>query len=122
YCTAVNNNTGTCITNVTLNTLNNTTGCQSAAPNYSFQSATTTLNDGFIYALSVTVNADVFGGGIVSVWIDWNKDGVFSPSEWYQPFTSGLTGSVYVTVPVGTSGNVIMRVRSRGVGNTNGSG
>ncbi|MCS6916691.1 MAG: putative metal-binding motif-containing protein, partial [Chitinophagales bacterium] len=118
YCAVTNAGTA-CITNVTLHTLNNTTpGCQGAG-NYNFQSATTTLATGISYTFSITTD----GNAITSVWFDWNNDGTFSPTEWYQPYTSGTSGSITVTVPVSSYlGNVRMRVRSRLSGNPNGAG
>jgi hypothetical protein len=116
YCATVNG-TGVCITNVSLNTLNNSTGCQSGAPFYSFQPASTTLNAGFTYALSVAANSDIYGVANCGVWFDWDKNGIFSASEFYQPFTVALTGSIYMTVPASVSGNVVMRVRTRAGGN-----
>ncbi|HMN06290.1 MAG TPA: GEVED domain-containing protein, partial [Flavobacteriales bacterium] len=118
YCTATNQGSA-CITNVTLNTLNNSTGCTTNAGYYSFQTATTTLAQALTYTFSMTCDADA----ITSVWFDWNGDGTFSPSEWYQVYTTGTTGSVQVTVPASSVlGNVRMRVRSRLSGNPNGSG
>ncbi|MDF2437677.1 MAG: hypothetical protein K0Q95_2053 [Bacteroidota bacterium] len=116
YCTAPNSGTA-CVTNVTINTLNNTTaGCSTG--NYSQQSATTNLFLGSGYTLSLTTNATA----ITSVWFDWNHSGVFEPTEWYQPFTTGTTGSITVTIPVtALTGITGMRVRSRSSGNTNGA-
>ncbi|MCS6916987.1 MAG: putative metal-binding motif-containing protein, partial [Chitinophagales bacterium] len=118
YCSVTNAGTA-CITNVTLHTLNNTTpGCQGAG-NYNFQSATTTLATGISYTFSITTD----GNAITSVWFDWNNDGIFSPTEWYQPYTSGTSGSITITVPMSSYlGNVRMRVRSRLSGNPNGPG
>jgi ABC-type arginine/histidine transport system permease subunit len=79
---------------------------------------TTNLNLGGSYTFSITTNASA----IVSVWFDWNRNGVFEPSEWYQPYTTGTGGSALVTVPVNaSSGLTKMRVRSRLTTNPNGA-
>ena len=118
YC-AVTNAGSACITNVQINTLNNTTAGCSGGTNYSLQTATTTLSEGLTYTFTMTCDASA----ITSVWFDWNADQIFDASEWYQVFTAGTTNSVQVTVPNGaTLGNSRMRVRSRGTGNFNGAG
>jgi hypothetical protein len=116
YCAAVNSGTA-CLTNVTISTLNNTTaGC--AAGNYSQQSATTSVFLGTTVNLTLTTNATA----ITSVWFDWNQNGIFEPTEWVQPFTTGTTGTIAVTIPVSAlTGTTGMRVRSRSSGNTNGA-
>jgi len=116
YCSTVNSGTA-CLTNVTISTLNNTTaGC--AAGNYSQQSATTSLFLGTTVNLTLTTNATA----ITSVWFDWNQNGIFEPTEWVQPYTTGTTGTVAVTVPLSAlTGPTGMRVRSRSSGNVNGA-
>jgi len=118
YCTPTNSG-GSCLTNVNINTLNNTTvGC-SGGTNYSQQTATTTLSLGVTYNISLTCDA----AAITSVWFDWNQNGSYEVSEWVQPYINATTGSVQVTVPVtAVQGNTGMRVRSRAVGNINGAG
>ena len=117
YCLPTNAGSS-CITNVTINTLNNSTaGC--SAGNYSAQAATTNLVTATSYNLSVTCDASA----IVSVWFDWNQNGVYEASEWYQPYTTGTTGTIAVNVPLAAlPGNTGMRVRTRNSGNTNGAG
>jgi len=117
YCATSNAGSG-CISNVTFNTINNTTGCIPASPYYSLETATTNVIQGQNYTLSITTNVSA----IVSVWFDWNQDFTLSSTEWYQPFISGTTGSVTVNVPIGaTPGVTRMRVRSRLVNNQNGA-
>lgn len=126
YC-AVTNAGYVCISNVSFNTLNNTTGCAAASPyytDYPTSVATTNVAPGQTYTLSISsaVDAVYTTGGIVSVWFDWNRNGVFEATEWYQPYTTGFSGSVSVTVPLNASmGLTKMRVRSRGAGNINGA-
>ncbi len=117
YCTPTNSG-GSCITNVNLNTINNTTPGCSGGTNYSQQTATTNLSLGVSYVFSLTCDASA----ITSVWFDWNQNGVYEASEWYQPYTTGTTGSVTINVPVtAIQGQTGMRVRSRSAGNTNGA-
>ncbi len=110
-----------CITNVTFNTINNTTsGCNNSGitPNYGFYYNTTTVNHGQTYPLSVACN----GSAIVSVWIDYDSSFTWDPSEWYQVYTSGTTGTINITIPVtAKSGNIFMRIRSRVTGAQNDS-
>ncbi len=126
YC-ATTNAGYACIANVTINTLNNTTGCSPASPyytDYPTSVATTNVAPGQTYTLSISsaVDAVYTTGAIVSVWFDWNRDGVFDATEWYQPYTTGFSGSLLVTVPLNASmGLTKMRVRSRGAGNINGA-
>lgn len=107
---------GANITNVTFNTINNTTAA--ASPFYSYQSATTTVNRTSSYSLSVSCDASA----IVSVWFDWDGSNTFTASEWTQVYTSGTTGSVAIAVPLTAVGSVRMRIRSRFEGNPNGAG
>ena len=117
YCTPTNSG-GSCIINVNLNTINNTTPGCSGGTNYSQQSATTTLSLGVSYVFSLTCDASA----ITSVWFDWNQNGVYEATEWYQPYITGTTGSVIINVPVtAIQGQTGMRVRSRAVGNINGA-
>lgn len=85
-------------------------------------SATVTLNRGSMYA----VNATSLGDEAISMWIDYNQNGVFDPSEYTSITTTTIPGVEYgtnFTVPanavVGMTG---MRVRTRNTGASNGSG
>ena len=119
YCTPTNSGSA-CINLVSINQLLRNSACE--AGNYVdvLPSITTTnLNPGSSYTFSITTN----GTAIVSVWFDWNRNGVFEPTEWYQPYINAAAGSVVVTVPSNANfGLTKMRVRSRLNGNTNGSG
>ena len=105
------------ITTVTINTLNKSglsgqlyTNYPAIAPN------TTTLTAGTSYNITVGVQIS----GIVSVWFDFNKNGVFEVSEWFQPMITGASGTVSVPVPAGAiNGPTRMRVRSRSSGSPN---
>ena len=112
--------------NVTFNTLNNSTGCSSntgLAYNVypAVGTSTTTVTQNQTYNISVTTSGII--NSIISVWIDYNYNGVYEPTEWQQIAVSnppGSTATVPVTIP-GTSGTGLtgMRVRSRFAGNPN---
>jgi len=73
------------------------------------------------YTLGVTSTAN----SIISVWFDWNDDGIFATSEWYQVTTSSVANTadqINIFVPNNAVlGQTRMRVRSRATGNNNGS-
>lgn len=130
YCTPVHipncNNMWTA--NVTFNTLNNQTGCSSnlglAYNSYPATGNTTTsVTQNQTYNLSVTTGGIV--NAIISVWIDYDFDGLYEPTEWYQITTStppGVTRTIPITIPSNSgTGLTGMRVRSRFSGNPNGS-
>jgi len=100
------------ITNVTFSTINNTTTC--ADSGYSWFVATVPdLNRNGNYPISVTVGPG--GTEYVSVWIDYNQNGMFDTAE-YKYIGSGndtiLTSSI--TIPsTAVYGNTGMRVRVR---------
>jgi hypothetical protein len=112
--------------NVTFNTLNNSTGCTSNTTlAYNVYPAvgatTTTVTQNQTYNLSVTTSGII--SAIISVWIDYNFNGVYEPTEWQQIAINnppGSTATIPVTIP-GTSGTGLtgMRIRSRFVGNIN---
>ena len=121
YCTStLGGGTIPAITNVTFATLNNTSGAAtvSGASNYytSYPTPVTLLSIGASYNMSVIANSTA----IVSVWIDYNKNGTFESTEWTQVYTTGTTGSVAIMIPsTVTPGTTGMRVRSRSSGNPN---
>lgn len=109
------------ISDVTLNTLTNPSSC--SAPAYTLYpatgSTTTTLEQNTTYNLSVTtVSSD-----IISVWIDYDQNGVFDASEWTQvatASTANVPATVALTIPgTATLGTTLMRVKSRFATNPN---
>jgi hypothetical protein len=128
YC-ATNNSggAGSLIDNVAFNTINyNSAGNQPlAAPFYTATNQTTTVNAGQTYPLAVTVGpAGIYAGAIVSVWIDYNRNGNYEASEWQQVSTNmtNTTTTINVTIPANAQpGLTGMRIRSRGAFNTNGA-
>ena len=119
---------GSNITNVAIasTTLNSNTVCNFTAgvgayTNYPATGSTTaTLIAGQTYTIAVSNNN---GNGIVSMWIDYNRNGTFEASEHTQVYTNALSGSVSFTVPpTATLGVTKMRLRSRNTGFANGAG
>ena len=114
--------------NVTFNTLNNSTGCTSnTSLAYNVYPAvgvtTTSVTQNQTYNISVTTSGII--NAIISVWIDYNYNGLYEAFEWRQIAVSnppGSTATVPITIP-GTSGTGLtgMRVRSRFSGNPNGA-
>jgi hypothetical protein len=103
------------ITNVTFNTLNNTTGCTGLAY-ASFPasgSTTTSVDKGQAYNLSITTNQPCS----TSVWIDFNHNGIFESSEWTMVSSSSVTNvPTVISIPIPVSalpGQTGMRIRSR---------
>ena len=83
YCAATGNNTSFWITNVSLatpqtTTFSNTSGADpSGYGNYAGQLMT--VRQGQSSTLTVTANAGY--QRVTSVWVDWNRDGFFAPTE-----------------------------------------
>lgn len=82
---------------------------------------TTYITRGTSETITVTTNA----ASIISVWIDYNRNGIFESSEWTQ-LTTASTANVQVVgtlaIPSGASlGLTGMRIRSRAVGSPNGA-
>jgi PKD repeat protein len=79
--------------------------------------ATVLRNQSYILGVTSTANS------IISVWFDWNDDGIFGTSEWYQVTTSSTANvatEITITVPNNAVlGQTRMRVRSRAINNPN---
>ena len=135
YCTPVSaGGQGVLINQVSLSAITNFTNNSSASnpsaspfyTNYSALPNTPVVEQGSVMNLSLTLNASgTYASDIVSVWIDYNHNGIFDASEWTQFGTAvpaGETTTVGITIPQSaSSGNTRMRIRTRGTGNTNGS-
>ena len=114
------------VTTVQFNTLN-TSVPTPASPYYTSYAPTgnntTLVVPGQTYNLTLGTAGTTYTSSIISVWFDWNRDGIYDATEWVQPWTAANTGTVSVTVPITASfGYTGMRVRSRGNGNINGAG
>lgn len=119
YCPCTNAG-GSCITNVSLGSLSNTTTGCTGTGNYNFYTTPVpNLTQGMSYLFTVTCDAPA----ITSFWIDYNHNTTFEPSEWYQPDLNAAVGDTLFTIPfTALPGQTRMRVRSRLPGNQNGSG
>ncbi|MES2591085.1 MAG: GEVED domain-containing protein [Bacteroidota bacterium] len=124
-CSTTNHIDSVVIVGTTLSNLN--TNCAgTSGPSYtaypSTGSTTATLNAASAYTFKIGTNAS----NIISVWIDYNQNGVYEASEWTQVATNSVanvTNTVSVTIPSSaTAGLTGMRIRSRSTGNPNGSG
>jgi hypothetical protein len=109
------------ISDVTFNTIANPSSC--SPPAYTLfpatGSTTTTVEQNGTYNLSVTtIDPD-----IISVWIDYDQNGVFDASEWTQVATTSVANvpsTISLTIPGTASlGQTLMRVKSRFSGNPN---
>ena len=121
YCTPVTvnpNNTNRYISRVafigTLNDTNNTSTFSAATPGYQ---DFTGLAAKAIQAQGEGVNLIVesLGGrGRLIAWIDWNKDGIYAPTEIvYGPPAAGISSTFGFIIPSGTvPGNYRIRVRT----------
>jgi hypothetical protein len=121
--TQIVNNDNTGITNVTFNTINNTTTSNNTYVNTGIS---TTVCRGQTYPLSVSVNTAGAWTVRARAWIDWNNDGIFSnTTESYDLGTafntaSGLTSlsPFSITVPANAAlGNIKMRIVAAEISN-----
>lgn len=123
YCTPAQTGTAL-IKTVSLNTLQNTPVTPQAPFYRTFamaDSTTTTVATSLAYNLSVTTTTSAS----ISVWIDFNDDGLFGATEWFQvasTSTANVASVIPVTIPCNaTSGEVRMRIRTRTATLANGS-
>lgn len=126
--------TGSYISEVNINTLDRVSNCENVSgTSYStlgiedynsdgtYTPNTTYIKRGTSELLYVTTNVS----SIISVWIDYNKNGTYEASEWTQVTTSSVanqSASVSIPIPANASlGYTGMRVRSRLTLNSNGA-
>jgi Zn-dependent metalloprotease len=120
YCTSVGGKLDG-ITNVTFNTINNTTSATTIGYTDYTATQSTAVSTGSAYILSVKQNTGGNYTNYAKAWIDWNHDGIFSTTtEEYNlgttlNATSGVTSlSPSITVPAGAYiGTTRMRVSSQ---------
>lgn len=124
YCTptySTGTGFGDYLDNVSLGSINNTTG-PSSSPFYTYYNLlSTTLAAGSTYTMNVVCGTWIAND--VAVFIDFDHDGVFSAGERVgqtNDIAAGPTvGSITFTVPTGAlSGTTRMRVREGDTGNT----
>jgi hypothetical protein len=121
YCAVQNaGGSGSLIHNVVFNTIsNNTAASPAVAPYYTIYNQTTTVNIGQTYPLTVTIDPlGIYSLTTASVWIDFNRNGVYEVSEWFNAginIPSGTSNTVNITIPVNAlPGLTGMRIRTRG--------
>jgi len=121
YCTPTTSTYSDGITNVTFNTINNSTTGTNAYTNYSGSISTTVLI-GSSYSLSVYINTDGSWTNHNFCWIDWNQNNSFADAgEAYDlgtaaNQTNGISSlcPLSILIPAGaTPGTTRMRVASR---------
>jgi PKD repeat protein len=133
YCTSSLGGSGSCPGDISLvsikgTTFNNTSHTSCSTTNGSTYGAypgssntTGTLKSDTTYQLSVTTTSN----DIISVWIDYNQNGLFEASEWTQVTTystPNVPSKVNITIPkTALMGKTGMRIRSRAAGNPNGA-
>lgn len=114
------------ISNVSIGTINYTTGYRNTAPSYNNYSGSqsTTVSEGTSNTLSVTYNDDGgyyipanYNPGRIGAWVDWNNDDDFDDANEFLGVLGNLTVNQIVTftvtVPTGSStGTKKLRVRS----------
>ncbi|MBK6990182.1 MAG: hypothetical protein IPH33_19135 [Bacteroidetes bacterium] len=121
YCVATGSGSS-CVSLVQINTLNSTPAA-CVSPWYNINAPTGANTTTLIAGQSYTMTLATDGASIISVFIDYNRNGLFEATEWVQPWTNASTGTVAINVPVSASAGLTgMRIRSRLNGNTNGAG
>lgn len=125
YCTPPHTSATSCIGNVTFGTINNNSvGC--SLPSYTAYPAATATTD-LVQGSNVPISVTTLSGlnAIISVWIDFNQNGIYETTEWTQVATNnppGVPATVMVNIPAGALlGQTGMRVRTRETGNPNGA-
>ncbi|UCE59358.1 MAG: hypothetical protein JSU63_18190 [Phycisphaerales bacterium] len=103
------------ITNVTFNTINNTTGDECATDSYGdYTALSTTVARGSTHTLFVTFDSGSYTE-CVRAWIDWDQSWTFDAGEEYDIGSgASTTVSAAITVPVGAElGETTMRITEK---------
>ncbi|WP_201979739.1 beta strand repeat-containing protein [Hymenobacter rubidus] len=104
------------IANVSIGTLNNSSGCAASSYTvYPASTATTNLNANASATLTLTI-ANASAGYRYGVWIDFNQNGTFDGSEFVASSTTSTTASPTATIAIPASalaGPTRMRVRTK---------
>jgi gliding motility-associated-like protein len=120
YCAASSTDCGfEFITNFTLNTINNNSGCDAPYDDFTTQIATVQLGQGYPGTAS---KSGTVANYVMSIFIDWNQNGVFDlPGEETQASPNANTNGFDFTItpPAGALlGTTRMRVRMVQLSNT----
>ncbi|MBI5539482.1 MAG: T9SS type A sorting domain-containing protein [Bacteroidia bacterium] len=97
YCNNISDGASYYISNVSFNTINNTS-TENTDNHSNYTSISTNVNSGSSYNLSVTV---VGNGMEVVAWFDWDKSLTFDAGEYYVIGTGGpgVIGPISITIP-----------------------
>jgi len=113
YCTAFGDNTAFWITNVSLVTPQATTFSNTSGPNTNgygnYTGQVMTLRQGQSSTLTVTANPNL--QRVTTVWVDWNRDGLFTTGELVFHQTSTNPATITVAVPALPSVVGVTRMR-----------
>jgi hypothetical protein len=106
------NQTDDWITNVTFNTINNSTGQDGSCSYGDYTTLNTNVTPGNTYSLSVSFFSDGTWTEYVSAWFDWNQNGTLEASERFDlGFGIDATVNANITIPLtATPGPVRMRI------------
>ena len=118
YCVATTAPNVACITNVTLGSINNTTGCAPNVNHVATNTGVTTFPSNITTSLALgsspAITVSTATSASVGVWVDFNANNQYEITEFFSAYITGTTGTVNVSVPVtATVGLTKMRVRSR---------
>jgi len=115
YCESYGNNGYEWITNVTFNTIDNTTGAEPGGYG-DYTSISTLVNQGEVHNLSVDFVFD--GSECIRAWIDWDHNWIFDEDEMYEVGSGGDDPppplDINITVPMSAVlGETRMRVQNK---------
>jgi subtilisin-like proprotein convertase family protein len=107
------------IYNVTFNQINNSTSTSLNGYNDFSCTKTTTVDEGSIYQLSISIRAGGSGREFFEVWLDYDNDGVIDTGEIIHsgstPTTSTTaTVNANITIPTNAVENTLLRMRVMG--------
>jgi hypothetical protein len=126
YCTPVHSGSSPCIGFVSITNLSNTSSNSCGLPSYT--TYTNLVSDVLAgTTVPISVKTVISGPGAVSsisAWLDANKDGLFSASEYVQ-ISAGVSpntlATANITIPQNAvPGFTILRIRSKVIGTSNG--
>jgi 5-hydroxyisourate hydrolase-like protein (transthyretin family) len=113
YCEAKTNNCDEYIINVTVGTINNSSG-YSVGGYADYSDISTDMRIGQFYPISVT-NEKNYNMDYCGIWVDWNNNGSFYDENETIMISNTMTNQTYhstITPPLGTpEGSVRMRIR-----------
>jgi hypothetical protein len=122
YCIPAHSSSSPCIGTVSFSDLNSVTAGNCTLPSYTYYAnKIANVLAGSTVAINVkTAVAGIGANASISVWLDFNKDGLFSTSE-YQSIAASVAPNVFatanITIPANAaSGYTVMRIRAKSTG------